>query len=93
MTTYLISYDLCNPGRNYSSLAAAIAEVFPYRIRPLQSVLVVKSDSTAVQIRDFLQQYVDQSDRILVMVVKAPAAWVNLINHPDSTNWLNTNLN
>lgn len=62
--TYLVSYDLIAPGRDYRPLIAAIQSLGGVRV--LQSQWVIRVSNTAAQVRDYLRTFMDDNDRILV---------------------------
>ncbi len=64
MKTFIVSYDLCKPGRDYSSLLARIRALGG--VRPLESFWVLKGTYTAGALRDDLKQHIDSNDRLLV---------------------------
>lgn len=76
--TYLISYDIRNPGREYASLLNAIAS-FDSPRRILRSCWTVESDLSANGIRNYLSQTIDCNDRLLVCRITDLAA-KNLIS-------------
>lgn len=78
MKTYIISYDLTKPGRNYDELYAAI-KAYGTWAHINQSVWAVKTNQTAVQVRDRLQQCLDSNDRLFVVRSGTEAAWDNVI--------------
>ncbi|WP_127575271.1 CRISPR-associated protein Cas2 [Paenibacillus barengoltzii] len=87
--SYLISYDLIAPGRNYDKLFEAI-KAYPKWAKLLESVWVIKSSRSAAEVRDNLQNYIDKNDKLIVMNLSREAAWYNL---PDTvTKWLQENL-
>ncbi len=61
---YLISYDLTKPGQNYARLHAELQRAGARRV--LQSAWALNTTTSATQIANWLRQYVDLSDRILV---------------------------
>lgn len=68
MKTYLIGYDLNKPGKDYTRLIQAIKDAFPTRWHELDSTWVVKTNLTAVQIRDRLKPpLIDNTDELLVV--------------------------
>ena len=67
--TYLISYDLRAPGRDYAKLYEAIKKVADGYSRPLESVWIIRSPKSAAEIRDELQKHVDSNDGLLVIQV------------------------
>lgn len=66
MSSYLISYDLNKSGKNYETLIAEIKK-FGTWWHHLDSTWIVKSDLTAVQIRDKLSPLIDSDDELLVV--------------------------
>lgn len=71
MKGYIISYDLNSPGQNYSGLHDAIKKfkVCDGYMKYLDSTYVVISQLSAKEIFDILYQYLDNSDRILIIEV------------------------
>ncbi len=61
---YLISYDLTKPGQNYTRLYAELQRAGARRA--LLSAWALSTTANATQIANWLRQYVDASDRILV---------------------------
>lgn len=88
MNTYIISYDLRQPGRNYSGLIQAIQR---YTIwgKLTESCWCIKSLESAVQVRDNLLKYIDLNDRILVVQTAHVAAWSNLLAPNE---WVRSNI-
>lgn len=64
MNRFLVSYDLVAPGRDYSTLYAALDALGAARV--LYSQWVVRTRLSAAQLRDHLRKYIDSNDRILV---------------------------
>lgn len=85
---YIISYDLCQPGRDYEKLYQ-ILRSFPNWGRLTESTWAVVSDKTAVAIRDMLNQYIDSNDRLIVILSGQSAAWTHLLAQ---NAWLMENL-
>lgn len=85
---YIISYDLCKPGRDYSSLYRVIKS-FPGWGKLTESTWAVVAPWSAVQIRDYLMQYMDANDRLVVILSGRVAAWTKLLA---SNDWLRNNL-
>jgi len=77
MKTFLITYDLFQPGQNYSGLVAELKK-FPYWAHCLQSVWVVKATFSVVEIRSRLQVHLDANDKLLVIRATRPWAGRNL---------------
>ena len=86
---YQIDYDLRQPGRDYTSLYAAIQSLGDAR-RVLKSTWVVDARYTAVQIRDHLAKYMDRNDGVLVTRLTGEAAWHGL--EPAADQWLHDKL-
>jgi len=78
MKTYIISYDLLKPGQDYSDLIQAIKDISGYWAKPLESFWIIKSDLSAVEIRDYLKGYMDQNDKVFVSTVGSTWAGWNL---------------
>lgn len=85
---YIISYDLCRPGKDYSSLYKAIKS-FPGWGRLTESTWAIVCSGSVVQIRDYLMQYMDANDRLVVILSGRAAAWTKLLA---SNDWLRNNL-
>lgn len=82
-----ISYDLRKPGRDYASLIDAIKKMCGGNwAHPLESVWVVESQLTALQIVNHLRPYMDASDGMLVTKIGDDVAWFNL--DPKVAAWL-----
>lgn len=89
MNTYIISYDLIRPGKDYSNL---IAHIKSYTwAKPLESVWLIKSSLTAEQVRNAARAHMDANDKILVIdVTSRAAAWANLPQ--DVSSWIHNQL-
>jgi hypothetical protein len=82
MPLYLISYDLDKPEQNYDRLIDALIKHGAKNI--LLSAWGLRTTSSSVQVRDWVRQYTDVNDRILVTPLSDWAAWnamndINLI--------------
>ena len=77
MKRYLISYDLDRPGQDYSRLISEIERLGGAKI--LYSEWMLKSASSAVQLRDYLRQFIDANDKLLVVALTGEAAWTSLM--------------
>lgn len=89
MKTYLISYDLITPGRDYADLYKKIKS-YPKWAHPLESVWVLKTTKSAVEIRDDLKVELDSNDKLLVLKLEGEGAWRNLTDKLSA--WLKENL-
>jgi hypothetical protein len=87
MACYIISYDLVK-ARDYEALYKAIKDYGTWA-HVHDSVWAVVTTSTAVEIRDYLQRYVDSDDRIFVIKSGSEAAWRGVLCKNE---WLKDNL-
>lgn len=88
MHCYLISYDLCNPCRDYNSFHEAIRSYSKYG-KLTESFWAIVTDSTATEIRNYLMQFLDRSDRLIVIQSGKYAAWTKVMQ---TNEWLKENL-
>ncbi len=78
MFTYLVSYDLIRPHKDYPNLIAYM-KTFSSWSKPLESVWLIKSSAGVEQVRNAIQVHVDGNDKILVVdVTSRAAAWDKL---------------
>lgn len=90
MNTLLIGYDLNKAGQDYTTLIQKIKDIGSWW-HCLDSTWFVKTDSTPVAVRDYLSQYIDSNDEILVIrVTGGPAAWTGF--DTKCSTWLKENL-
>ena len=73
MPIYFIAYNLAKPGQNGKTLWDVLTALGAKRIQ--ESVWILRSNSTAAQIRDHLWQYIGLSGRLLVVESQGCAAW------------------
>ncbi len=78
MKSYIIEYDLRQPGRNYDALYDAIKS-FGAWAHITESTWFIKSGSQCTIIRDKLMECLDKNDRIFVAELTGVAAWYNTI--------------
>lgn len=83
--TYIISYDLHQPGQNYEELLKRIKSYSSWA-RLGGSSYVILTEKGHIEIRDHLQQGLDKNDQIFVGKISAPAAWFGL--GTEVSNWL-----
>lgn len=88
MSTYLITYDLRSPGRDYSALYERI-KTYGTWIHVVESVWEVNTTQSAAAVRDNLTAVMDSNDRIFVTVVGPEAAWRGLTE--SASDWLKKN--
>ena len=89
MKTYIIGYDLNRPGQEYAELYEAI-KAYANWWHYLDSTWIVKTNSSATEIRDNLRQHIDQNDELLVLRYQGDAAWAGF--DPKASKWLKDNL-
>jgi hypothetical protein len=77
MNKYLISYDLDKPDQDYSKLIKELERLRAFKI--LYSEWILRSDSSAVQLRDHLNAFIGASDMLLVVGLTGEAAWTRLM--------------
>jgi hypothetical protein len=90
MKKFLITYDLIRPGQDYTNLIEVIKRLGITWAHPQLSVWIVRTNFTAVNIRDTLLPFLDSNDKLLVCELGAEAAWSN--QGQDISKWLSTNL-
>lgn len=78
MSSFIISYDLCKPGRNYESLYTSIKSLGAWA-RITESTWFVKSSQSSAFIRDKLLHEMDVNDRLFVAKLAGEAAWSHCI--------------
>ncbi|MEQ9468291.1 MAG: CRISPR-associated protein Cas2 [Ekhidna sp.] len=88
MKSYIISYDLRSPGRNYNALYDAIKSYGTWG-KVTESTWAIITTQSAAQIRDYLLKHIDVNDRIFVIKSGGEAAWRNVIAEND---WLKKHL-
>ena len=88
MNSYLISYDLMAPSKDYPSLISAIKKYGTYA-KVLESFWIIKSNQSSSKIRDNLKSYIDENDKLFVAELTGKAAWFNVMC---SNDWLKNNL-
>lgn len=90
MAKILISYDLHNPGRDYPRITARIKDLSLSWCNPLQSLWIITTNMTEVQVRDDLVNYCDPSSSLYVVnITQAASAWAGLA--PQVSDWLRAN--
>ncbi|WP_436871719.1 hypothetical protein [Mammaliicoccus sciuri] len=68
MNTYLISYDLNNPGQKYNQLYELIKK-FPDYIHMQDSVWIIQAVENSKFIYDYLKPVLDKGDNILIIKI------------------------
>jgi len=89
MNTYVVSYDLINQ-KNYEGLIEEIKSSYGTWAKPLESFWLVKTSSSASQIRDELKKVLDKDDKLIVIEVGSFCATYNVSN--EVTAWIHDNI-
>jgi hypothetical protein len=75
LANYIVSYDL-HKQRHYPPIWAAIERLRGVRL--LESLWLIETNLTAVQVRDILSTSIDSDDSIAVIELKENAYWACL---------------
>ncbi len=89
MSSFMISYDLIGPNRDYDELYSAIKNYGTWA-HINESLWIIRSTKTSEAIRDDLEKHIDENDKLLVAKLTGEAAWTNLSDEISS--WLKNNL-
>lgn len=92
MKTYLVGYDLNRPRGedDYQQLTDALKTSFDNWWHHLDSTWIIKTNLSAVEIRDSLTRYIDSGDELLVVQLSGEGAWTGF--NTNGSTWLKTNL-
>jgi hypothetical protein len=90
MNTFLVSYDLNSPGKDYSKLIDKIKSISNIWWHHLDSCWVIRSEASVASIRDTLAPFIDKNDELLVMQSSGVAAWTGF--NLEGSTWLKDNL-
>ncbi|MFZ5794682.1 MAG: hypothetical protein ACOY4B_09485 [Pseudomonadota bacterium] len=88
MATYLVIYDLLSPGQDYSAIHAKI-KTYKTWARPTESTWIIVTTKSAEEIRDDIENCIDENYRLLIVKSGTESAWTNL---RCSNEWLQKNL-
>ena len=82
---YTIGYDLMTPGKDYQQLYDALDRLGARRMM-LSERIVRLQNTTAIAIRDYLLQYIDANDRLMVTCLDRAEDWAgwNLMTDPNA---------
>ena len=88
MRTYLVGYDLNRPRGNdaYTDLIKAIKDLANGWWHHLDSTWIVKTNLSAVQIRDMLTPHIDKGDELLI--VRLTGEWASWGLNESANTWL-----
>ena len=91
MAAYMVTYDLSQPGRDYSGLCERIKAISgTWALIAESSWIVVSTARSAAAIRDDLIQAVDNDDSLFVAELTGATAWKGL--PAERADWLKANL-
>lgn len=89
MAHYIVSYDLHNQ-RHYEPVWNLLGQLGATRL--LESLWVVTSGLTAVQLRDALDKVIDKDDSTAVVELKSGSFWASQRAKPLGVEWLQRNI-
>jgi len=85
----LVTYDLKQPGKDYSNLYRALESVCTDYIRPLESIWLFNTNATPDAIWKYLATHIDANDKMLITGLKLGCyGWLNA-KHWD---WINARI-
>lgn len=91
MRTLLVGYDLNKNGKDYEDVWAYLKDRHNNWWHHLDSTWIIRTDKTAVQVRDELKAIgLDSDDELLVAELTGVAAWVGFSDQ--GSKWLKDNL-
>jgi len=73
MAAYIVEYGLVNPDRNHPRLSKAIKGKYHYW-RILEYTWIIDASESASQIYEYLEDNIDQNDRLFVCQLAGDAA-------------------
>lgn len=87
MPYYVVSYDL-HGKRNYTKAHQGIVDVSNnVWSKPLESLYIIHSYKNAESVRDFLSNYVDNDDSVVVIITDLKD-WAARNINPDASKWI-----
>jgi hypothetical protein len=89
MSLKMISYDLREPGRDYSSLYKAIESLGANRWHYLESVWFVPTATSTSAVMDMIRPHIDANDKLLVCTIGAD--WATVGFDAQANQWLREN--
>jgi cobalamin biosynthesis Co2+ chelatase CbiK len=73
----IVSYDLCAPGRDYTSLISEIKK-YPTWCKVTESCWCISSNDDCTTIVNNLKQHIDANDKLIVFALTGAASWVKI---------------
>lgn len=90
MRTYLVTYDLMRPGKDYPALFAGIKSAASGGwAHPLDSFWLVNTVLSGEQLRNHLLRFIDKNDKLFVADVGRD--WASFGLAPVVVDWLHSN--
>jgi len=74
MEMYIVNYDLHSPGQDYCFIQDAIKS-FGNCHHCLKSTWIVESDWSSKKIGEYLKQFIDDNDYLIVSRINSDAFW------------------
>lgn len=89
MPSYVVTYDLTGPDRDYDALIDHLKSYGTYS-HALKSTWLIVTTKSAKEVRDAATKHMDKDDKILVVKATGVSAWRNL--RPATSDWIHKNL-
>lgn len=86
--SYIISYDLIGPERDYESLISKIKSYGTWA-KALESVWLIRSTKSSSEIRDDLKSVIDSNDKLLI--IENSGGWATRNISKSVTEWIRNN--
>lgn len=87
MGLYLITYDLRQPGRNYTTLHTLLGTTWKAK-KIAESVWLANLKGPAPDVRNLIQHQIDHNDRVVVIELFKGADWATSFGLKPGTDWL-----
>lgn len=89
MTTYIVTYDLNEPGQKYDYISKKL-KTYGTWLHLQGSVWIIVTNQSAAEVRDNLKTCLDNNDELFVAKLSGEAAWSGYTS--DTSDWLKQNL-
>ncbi len=89
MASFVISYDLSAPGRDYADLYGRIKSYGTWA-HITESTWFIVANRTSIEVRDNLKEALDTNDNLMVAKLTGEAAWRGLSDAQND--WIKKNL-
>ena len=77
--SFILTYDLCEPGQNYEGLIDAIKTYNWCKIA--KSAWIITSTKSSVDIRDHLKAKIDKNDKLFLALTKRDDNFIDNFNN------------